>query len=316
MREPMDTTFEHKSVLLDEVISILDPHNAGVYCDGTLGGGGHAERILESSAPDGTVIGIDQDLEAITAAKKRLERFGGRAQIFHGRFSQLEEFIRQAGFAKLDGLLLDLGVSSHQLDEVSRGFSFMNAGPLDMRMDASTGESAKEMLVRITEDELADIIYKFGEERLARQVARSIKNMETQGTLQTTGDLAVAIKRVVGRKKPGKSDPATKSFQAIRIAVNREMAELESVLQALPEPLAIGGCVAIITFHSLEDRMVKNRFEELVNPCKCPPGMPICACPKPYAQYTTRRSVRVSAREIESNRRARSAKVRAIRRVR
>ncbi|MBN2527210.1 MAG: 16S rRNA (cytosine(1402)-N(4))-methyltransferase RsmH [Deltaproteobacteria bacterium] len=312
----MDTTFEHKSVLLDEVISILSPRSEGVYCDGTLGGGGHAERILEASAPLGRLIGIDQDLDAITAAKKRLARFGGRAQIFHGRFSQLDELIRQAGITQLDGMLLDLGVSSHQLDEASRGFSFMNAGPIDMRMDASAGESAKELLARVSEDELADIIYRFGEEHMARKVARSIKQMEATGTLETTRDLAVAVQRVVGKKRPGKSDPATKTFQAIRIAVNDEMKELESVLQMLPEPLAVGGTVAIITFHSLEDRMVKQRFEELVNPCKCPPGMPVCQCPKPLAQYATRRSVRVSNQEQEQNRRARSARVRAIRRVR
>ncbi|MBN2343608.1 MAG: 16S rRNA (cytosine(1402)-N(4))-methyltransferase RsmH [Deltaproteobacteria bacterium] len=312
----METTFEHQSVLLNEVISLMAPKSGGIYCDGTLGGGGHAEQILEKSSPDGQLIGIDQDLNAIAAARKRLARFGGRAQIFHGRFSQLDELLRQAHVPKLDGLLLDLGVSSHQLDEASRGFSFMNAGPLDMRMDASAGESAKELLARISEDELADIIFKFGEERMARKVARSIKQMELAGTLETTGDLAVAVKRVVGQKRPGKSDPATKTFQAIRIAVNDEMNELESVLKMLPEPLAIGGCVAIITFHSLEDRMVKERFNELVNPCQCPPGMPVCTCPKPYAEFASRRSVRVSKHEIESNRRARSAKVRAIRRVR
>lgn len=312
----MDTTFEHKSVLLDEVISILSPRTDGVYCDGTLGGGGHAERILEMSSPAGRLIGIDRDLAAIEAARTRLERFGARAQIFHGRFSQLDEMLKKAGVNQVDGLLLDLGVSSHQLDEASRGFSFMKAGPLDMRMDSSAGESAREMLGRLSEDELADIIYRFGEERMARKVARSIKQMEASGALETTGDLAVAVKRVVGQKKQGKSDPATKTFQAIRIAVNDEMKELESVLQMLPEPLAVGGTVAIITFHSLEDRMVKDRFAELVNPCKCPPGMPVCTCPKPFAQYTTRRSVRVSTAETEINRRARSARVRAIRRVR
>ena len=312
----METTFDHKSVLLDEVISMLSPETGGIYCDGTLGGGGHAEKILEASSPDGSLIGIDQDLAAIAAAKKRLAKFGGRAKIFHGRFSQLDELLKQAGVSQLNGLLLDLGVSSHQLDEVNRGFSFMNAGPIDMRMDTSDGETAQELLARVSEDELADIIFRFGEERMARKVARSIKRMENEGTLKTTRDLAVAVKRVVGQKKTGKSDPATKTFQAIRIAVNDEMKELETILQMLPAPLAVGGTVAIITFHSLEDRMVKERFEELVNPCKCPPGMPVCTCPKPYAQYTTRRSVRVSNRETELNRRARSARVRAIRRVR
>jgi 16S rRNA (cytosine1402-N4)-methyltransferase len=312
----MDTTFQHIPVLLEEVIDLLNPVSGGTYCDATLGGGSHAERILEQSSPDGRLVGIDRDLNAIKAATKRLSKFGNRVSIYHGNFSQLEQLLAKAKIKSLDGLLLDLGVSSHQLDEANRGFSFMKAGPLDMRMDNTCGESAQEMLSRLTEDELADIIYKFGEERLSRRIARSIKKMEAEGTLSSTKDLAFAIRRVAGKPKPGKSDIATKTFQAIRIAVNDEMGELERLLELLPDPIAVGGTVAIITFHSLEDKMVKRRFDELVNPCKCPPGLPICNCPKPVASYlSSRRRVKVSKKERESNRRARSAKVRSIRRI-
>ncbi|MBN2801712.1 MAG: 16S rRNA (cytosine(1402)-N(4))-methyltransferase RsmH [Deltaproteobacteria bacterium] len=307
--------FEHTSVLLDETISLLNPVSGGVYCDATLGGGGHAEKILEMSNPDGRLIGIDRDLEAVEAATKRLAKFGDRVSIFHGRFSQLEEILEKAGVKELNGLLVDLGVSSHQLDIASRGFSFMNAGPLDMRMDTSAGETAREMLAGMSEDELADIIYRYGEERMSRRIARSIKKMEFDGSLNTTLDLAVAVRRVIGHKKPGKSDPATKTFQAIRIAVNKEMEELETLLDLLPVPLAIGGNVVVITFHSLEDRLVKQKFEKLVKPCTCPQGMPVCNCPEPVAAYNSRRSVRVSSAEKLLNRRSRSSRVRAIRRV-
>jgi 16S rRNA (cytosine1402-N4)-methyltransferase len=185
-----------------------------------------------------------------------------------------------------------------------------------MRMNPGDGETAAELLERMSEDELADVIYRFGEERLSRRVARSIKRMVADGALGTTSDLAVAVRRVVGTAPKGHSDPVTRTFQAIRIAVNREFEELEKLLDALPSPLAVGGSVAIITFHSLEDRMVKRRFEQLVNPCICPQGMPVCNCPAPLAAYGSRRSIRVSNREQTENRRSRSARARAIRRIR
>ncbi len=312
----MDVPFEHTSVLLDPVMDLLEPVPGGVYCDATLSGGGHAEKLLKLTAPDGRLVGIDRDPAAVAAARKRLSRFGERVSIYHGRFSQIEEMLDAAGVQSVDGLLLDLGVSSHQLDEAERGFSFMRAGPRDRRMDTPAGETAATLLQKMSEDELSDVIYQFGGERLARRVARSIKRMEQRGDLKTTSDLAVAVRRVVGPVKRGKIDPATRTFQAIRIAVNDELGELEELLDLLPEPLAVGGRVVIITFHSLEDRMVKRRFSTMVNPCQCPPGMPVCNCEQPVAEYVSRRSVRVTAGETGSNPRARSAKARVVRRVR
>jgi 16S rRNA (cytosine1402-N4)-methyltransferase len=312
----MDVPFDHEPVLLGPVVELLEPMAGGVYCDATVGGGGHAERLLEESAPDGRLVGIDRDPDAVVAAQRRLARFGDRVAIHHGRFSELERLLAASGVSRLDGLLVDLGVSSHQIDDAARGFSFMRVGPLDMRMDHSRGETAATLLARLSEDELADTIYRFGGERLSRRVARSIKKMEADGRLNTTADLAVAVRRVVGGGRRGAVDPATRTFQAIRIAVNGEIDELEALLELLPEPLAIGGRVAIISFHSLEDRLVKQRFGELADPCTCPPGLPRCDCPAPRVELITRRAVKVSQHERTANPRARSARARAVRRIR
>lgn len=312
----MDAPFEHEPVMLDAVLELLAPSSGGVFCDATVGGGGHAEHLLEASAPDGRLVGIDRDAEAVDAARRKLARFGDRVSILRGRFSELEALLATVGVSKLDGLLVDLGVSSHQLDDAARGFSFMRVGPLDMRMDVSEGETAATLLARMSEDELADVIYRFGGERMARRVARSIKAMEAEGSLSTTADLAVAVRRVVGHQRRGGIDPATRTFQAIRIAVNDELGELAALLETLPGPLAVGGRVVVISFHSAEDALVKQRFAELVDPCSCPPGMPECNCPEPAVEYVTRRCVRVTTREVAVNRRARSAKARAVRRIR
>ena len=308
--------FEHEPVLLNDVIRLLDPKPGGLYCDATLGGGGHAEQVLEASSPDGRLIGIDRDPEAIEAARERLARFGDRVTILHGRFSELESLLAKAGVQSVDGLLVDFGVSSHQLDTAERGFSFMRVGPLDMRMDQTEGETAAMLLERLEEDELADIIYNFGGERLSRRIARSIKAAERKGLLCTTEDLAVAVRKVTGTRKVGGIDPCTKTFQAVRIAVNHELEEVETLLKLLPEPLATGGTVVIISFHSLEDRLVKHRFRELAEPCVCPPGFPVCKCPEPLVSYVSRRAVRVGASDKGANPRARSARVRAVRRIR
>ncbi|MDJ0765055.1 MAG: 16S rRNA (cytosine(1402)-N(4))-methyltransferase RsmH [Myxococcota bacterium] len=312
----MTAQFEHHPVLLDQVIQLLGPAPGGVYCDATLGGGGHAEKILEASAPDGRLVGIDCDLEAIAAARARLARFGDRVSIHHGRFSQMGQLLERIGVGKLDGLLVDLGVSSHQIDTPLRGFSFMGIGPLDMRMDQTQGETATTLLHRLSEDELSDAIYRFGGERHARAIAQSIKRMEESGQLATTQDLAIAVQRVIGKRKSGDIHSATRTFQAIRIAVNNEIGELEALLDLLPNPLAIGGRVVIISFHSLEDRRVKDRFRTLENPCTCPPGLPVCRCPDGSVVAISRRAVRVGPAELQRNRRARSARVRAVRRIR
>lgn len=311
----MDAPFEHEPVLVESVLELLAPRAGGVYCDATLGGGGHAERVLEASSPDGKLIGIDRDPEAIAAARARLKRFGNRVSIIHGSFSELETLLTAAGVNKIDGLVVDLGVSSHQLDTAERGFSFMRVGPLDMRMDSTQAETASTLLSRLDENELADLIYHFGGERLSRPVARSIKRMEREGSLNTTADLALAVQRVIGKRKRGQIDPATRTFQAIRIAVNNELAEIETLLNILPEPLAKGGRVVIISFHSLEDRLVKNRFRQLADPCTCPPGMPICQCPPPQVELVSRRAIRVGPEEAGRNPRSRSARARAVRRV-
>jgi 16S rRNA (cytosine1402-N4)-methyltransferase len=308
--------FDHQPVLLNEVIELLSPMPGGVYCDATVGGGGHAEKVLEASAPDGRLIGIDRDPSAVEAAKKRLERFGDRVSILHGRFSELPSLLAEVGVRSVDGLLADFGVSSHQLDTAARGFSFMRSGPLDMRMDPTESETAATLLHRLTEDELADIIYNFGGERMSRPIARSIKQAERQGLLSSTQDLAVAVKRVTGTRQKSGIDPSTKTFQAVRIAVNRELDEIEQLLSLLPEPLAVGGRVVIISFHSLEDRLVKQRFKALAEPCTCPPGFPVCQCKKPEVSYVTRRAVRVGTADSGQNPRARSARVRAVRRIR
>lgn len=312
----MENTFEHEPVLLQPVMQLFAPAPGEVFCDATVGGGGHAEQLLEASSPDGRLVGIDRDQTAVEAARTRLARFGDRVSILQGRFSEIESLLERAGVRKVDGLLVDLGVSSHQFDTASRGFSFMRVGPLDMRMDTEQTETAATLLGRLSEDELADVIYGFGGDRASRRIARSIKRMERDGGLQTTDDLAVAIRRVVGVKRPGQSDPATRTFQAIRIAVNSELSELEQLLDILPEPLAIGGRVVIISFHSGEDRLVKRRFARLADPCTCPPDLPVCRCPEPHVEYITRRSVRVGATEAASNPRSRSARARAVRRCR
>ena len=308
--------FEHESVLLDEVIELMAPQPGGVYCDATVGGGGHAEKVLEASSPDGRLIGVDRDPAAVKAARERLARFGDRVSIIHGRFSDLPALLAQVGVKSVDGLLVDFGVSSHQLDTAERGFSFMRVGPLDMRMNPTEGESAAMMLARLEEDELADIIFNYGGERMSRPIARSIKQAERDGLLHTTEDLALAVRRVTGRRPGRHIDPSTRTFQAIRIAVNHELEEVETLLGLLPEPLAVGGRVVIISFHSLEDRMVKQRFKALADPCVCPPGIPVCTCPTPVAEYVTRRAVRVAKDNIGKNPRARSARIRAIRRIR
>lgn len=311
----VDSRFEHEPVLVEPIINLLEPTGGGVYCDATIGGGGHAEKILNASAPDGRVVGIDRDPEAVEAARARLAHFGDRVSIHHGKFSELEEILARIGVRSLDGLLVDLGVSSHQLDEAARGFSFMRVGPLDMRMDPTQTETAATLLERLTEDQLADLIYRFGGDRYARPISRSIKRMEAEGRLTTTSDLAIAVSRVTGRSKTGGINPATRTFQAIRIAVNDEIGELEKLLDMLPDPLAVGGRVAVISFHSLEDRLVKQRFKELAEPCVCPSGMPVCNCPPPKVEYVTRRAVRVGSVEKGQNPRARSARVRSVRRI-
>ena len=291
------SAFQHTPVLLDEVLEQLAPAPGGVYADVTLGGGGHAKAILERSAPDGRLVGTARDPSALEAAAAALSCFGDRATIRKARISELEDILSSLEIEQLDGLVADLGVSSAQLDRAERGFSLAKGGPIDMRMDPTEGETALELIARSDAEELANLIYRYGEEHRSRKIARSLRRAYEEGELETTGDLRHAVRRAIGGRR-GRIDPATKTFQALRIAVNDELGELESLLQQAPTLLRIGGVVAVISFHSLEDRLVKHAFRE-----------------SDHLSPLTKRPIVASDEERENNPRSRSAKLRAARRV-
>ncbi len=253
--------FAHATVMMREVIAALAPESGGVYVDVTLGGGGHTEAICEAS-PDARVIAIDRDLVAIEAARARLARFADRVTIVHSSFGEIRNVLAELGVSQVSGICADLGVSSPQIDDAGRGMSFRHEGPIDMRMDQNHGETALELIARMTDDDLANVIYNYGDERRSRRIARSIKRAYGDNELRTTLDLRRAIVRAVGPVRVGGVDPATRAFQALRIAVNRELEELEQLIAALPELVQDGGVAAIISFHSLEDRPVKRAFQD------------------------------------------------------
>jgi 16S rRNA (cytosine1402-N4)-methyltransferase len=257
---PPDVAEPHASVMLEELISALSPREGGLYVDCTLGAGGHTEAILE--VPGTRVIGLDRDQRAIRIASARLARFGDRFVAKKARFSEVASVLGALGVERIDGMIADVGVSSIQLDDATRGMSFRREGPLDMRMDESEGETALELIERLSDDELADLIYRYGEERRSRRVARCIQQAREAGELETTLDLRRAIIRAVGPARVGGVDPATRTFQALRIAVNRELEELTGLLEAAHELLCPGGVLAILSFHSLEDRLVKRAFRD------------------------------------------------------
>lgn len=287
----------HVTVLRREVVEALGPCEGGVYVDATLGAGGHAEAILEAAA-GARVIGVDRDERALEIARARLARFEGRATLVAGPFSAIEQHLEGLGVAHVDGVVADLGVSSMQLEDASRGMSFRAEGPLDMRMDSSRGETAKELIEALDADELADVIFQLGEERRSRRIARCIKQASESGELHTTLDLRRAVVRAVGPSRVGGVDPATRTFQALRIAVNAELEELSTLIAAAARVLAPGGVLAVISFHSLEDRIVKRALRD-----------------KGAWQALTKKPITPGEEEIEENPRARSAKLRAARRV-
>ena len=311
-------SFVHIPVLEAEVLHYLQPRPGGLYCDGTVGGGGHAHAILEASAPDGRLIGVDRDPEALAAARERLADFGDRVTLVHDRFSRLDDVLEQhlgeVG-GQLDGLLIDIGTSSPQFDHADRGFSFMNPGPIDMRMDPTTGETALELLRRTSEFDLARLLRQYGEETYSKRIASAIKRALGDGHVACTTDLADVIAQAMPAKvrRRMKIHPATRSFQALRIAVNRELDELDRFLDIFPDLLAPGGRCAVISFHSLEDRPVKRRFRQLAVVSGYPPDMAraLGEPTEPVCTQLTRKPVFASEREIADNPRARSARLRA-----
>ncbi|MGB7069078.1 MAG: 16S rRNA (cytosine(1402)-N(4))-methyltransferase RsmH [Pyrinomonadaceae bacterium] len=303
----------HTTVLLDESLSRLAPNAGEMFVDATIGLGGHTEAILASVA-DVRVIGIDQDLEAIKASKKRLAPFGSRIDIHHSNFSEIRTVIEAAGIDAVDGILADLGVSSIQFDSETRGFSFRFDAPLDMRMDLeSAGSTAAELLEELSEEEIADLIFNFGEERASRRIARWIVEKRSAGEpIRTTKELANLVERAVRRGPKDKIHPATRTFQALRIAVNDEIGILKKFVFDAVDALKINGRLVIITFHSLEDRIVKQAFQKLAGKCSCPVRLPICVCGAlKRVEILTRKPIVPSEAEIVANPRSRSAKLRA-----
>jgi 16S rRNA (cytosine1402-N4)-methyltransferase len=286
--------FEHATVMRDEVVRALAPRAGATYVDATLGGAGHTVALLEAE-PRARIVGLDRDPAAVAAAEERIGPVADRVMLVRANFSDVRAQLNAMGIARVDGLVADLGVSSPQLDEAERGMSFRREGPLDMRMDPGSGETALELVDRLSDDELADAIYQYGEERRSRRIARSIKKALAAGELSTTLDLRRAIVRAVGPARVGGVDPATRTFQALRIAVNRELEELEALLATLPGVIAHGGVAAVISFHSLEDRLVKRAFHA--------PGW----------EPLTKKPQVATDDEQQQNPRSRSAKLRAAR---
>lgn len=304
----------HIPVLLPEVIEALQPRSGGVYLDGTVGAGGHSAAILRASAPDGRLFGCDQDPHALALARQNLAEFGERVHLYHANFSQMAELAARYSLPPAAGILLDLGVSSMQFDQPERGFSFQADGPLDMRMNPQSGQSAADLVNHLPEEELANLIYRYGEERQSRQIARALVRARP---ITRTQHLAEVVARAVHKPPRHKGGPhihpATQTFQALRIAVNDELGVLE---RALPQALRLlrpGGRLAVISFHSLEDRIIKQYFKQEASDCICPPEQPVCTCGhKAIINILTKKPITPGLAEIAVNSRARSAKLRVI----
>lgn len=302
----------HVPVLYEEVLTYLAPRPGGRYIDATVGGGGHAEGILERSAPDGRLLGIDRDPAALEVARARLARFGDRVVLVRGSFRHLRSLAESCTFTSVDGILFDLGYSSLQVEDPRRGFSFHAEGPLDMRFGPDTPVTAADLVNTLPEEELADLIYRYGEERYARRIARAIVRHRPIRTARELGEL---IERTVGRRG-GRLHPATRTFQALRIAVNEE---LEALAEALPQAVTLlkpGGRLVVIGFHSLEDRLVKRFLKQEATDCLCPPHVIVCQCGhRATLRILTKKPVTPSEEEVKRNPRARSAKLRAAERL-
>lgn len=303
--------FSHVSVLLQECMDALCIKPDGIYIDGTAGGGGHSSEIA-SHLDTGKLIALDRDMSAVKAAGARLEKYGERAQVVHSNFSEMAQVCRQLGIEGVDGVLLDLGVSSYQLDTADRGFSYMADAPLDMRMNREDTLDAYTVVNTYTEQQLKKIIYDYGEERFAPRIAQRIVQEREKQPIRTTGELVNIIKAAMpAAAKEGGHHPAKRTFQAIRIEVNGELSVIEPTIRDAVSLLKPGGRIAIITFHSLEDRLVKQTFASLASGCTCPRDFPVCVCgKKPLVEIISRKPILPGAQELEVNPRSRSAKLR------
>ena len=311
------TEFKHISVLLDETIEGLDIKPDGIYVDGTMGGAGHGYEVCKRLGPNGRYIGIDRDEAAIAAGKQRLSEFEDKVSIVRGNYSSAPAILKELNIEKVDGIMLDLGVSSHQLDVAERGFSYMADAPLDMRMDKRQERTAYDIVNGYSEHELARIIREYGEDKFAQNIAKHIVAMRQKKPIETTGELNEAIRAAIPMKiQKTLGHPSKRTFQAIRIELNEELEELRTALESMIDLLKPGGRFCIITFHSLEDRMVKTMFKKEESPCTCPPEFPVCVCgKKPRVKIVTKKPILPSETEQEINSRARSAKLRVLERI-
>ena len=308
--------FKHKSVLLDETIESLNIKPNGIYVDGTLGGGGHSYEIAKRLTDGGRLIGIDQDEDAIRAAKERLSEFADRVTIVRDNYCNMPKVLDELGISKVDGILLDIGVSSYQLDEAERGFTYKQDAPLDMRMDQRQEMTAKDIVNGYSEEDLYRIIRDYGEDKFAKNIAKHIVQARQIKPVETTFELDEIIKAAIPMKfRATGGHPAKKTFQAIRIELNRELEVLDESIDAMTDLLNDNGRLCIITFHSLEDRIVKTRFRKNENPCTCPPDFPVCVCgKKPKGKAITRKPIVPDEEELEENKRAKSSKLRVFER--
>ena len=304
--------FKHYSVLLKESVDYLNVNPDGIYADATLGGGGHSYEILSRGAKK--LIGIDQDSEAIAAASKRLECFGDKLITANRNFSEIKDILNDIGIDKLDGAVMDLGVSSYQLDNAERGFSYMHDAPLDMRMNRTNPKSAYDVVNGYTESELTKIFYEYGEEKWSARIAKFIVQRRNEQEIKTTGELSEIIKAAIPKAARAEGGhPAKRVFQAIRIEVNGELEILKQAVFDFVDALKPGGVLSIITFHSLEDRIVKKTFQELAKGCICPKSFPVCVCNRtPEVKILTSKPILPSERELDENSRSKSAKLRVV----
>jgi len=311
------TESRHAPVLLNETLLHLNVHPGGIYVDCTLDGGGHALAILKQSSPDGILIGLDMDAGMIEQSRPRFEAFKTRAHLINRNFAELPKALEDAGVSHVDGILADLGFSSNQLDAPERGLSFMNDGPLDMRLDKRFQNTAADLLVQLSESDLSRTIKRYSDERFASRIARATKQRLEKKPITRTLEFAELVESAIPRKfHPKRIHTATRTFQALRIAVNQELDSLETMLPAALESLKIGGRLAVITYHSLEDRIVSRTFKEWKKGCICPPRLPMCVCDnKPKVKFVTRKGLMPTETEIADNPRARSARLRVVERL-